>query len=58
MFATKEIAAQALAEARAYKEATGNTERIEKRFYRCPACRTYHLTSLETWVERKEGDAS
>lgn len=59
MFATEEIAAEALTEARAHKMATGNTGRIEKRYYQCDICNTWHLTSLAEWVEREElADAS
>ena len=54
-FATEEIAAEALAEARAYKITTGNTGSMEKRHYECPDCGQYHLSRHDHWADNEEG---
>lgn len=57
-FATEEIAAEALEEARRYKIANKKTDRIEKRYYDCDTCGQYHLTLLETWVDHRTKELS
>ena len=49
-FDTEENAATALTQARAAHRGSG---RIEKRYYKCPDCSGFHLTSRETWVDRE-----
>ena len=47
-YITKAEAKAALASAMGARERGGQTRRKEIRFYRCPSCKTYHLTSHET----------
>lgn len=57
-FATEEIAAEALEQARIYKVANGNTGHLEQRYYLCPECGLYHLTSRKVWVELEKEEPS
>lgn len=52
IFGTKEDAKVALAQAQQRRKRFNNQDQ-EKRYYSCDRCEGFHLTSRETWQERK-----